>query len=229
MSRVLSSTQQICLRKNSDLTIGAPNFGHGGAGSTRGTLNLFFALSFVSQLPSLWSWRLVDACCQLLLHYLTNWGLLLLSYCKCILSITACANRSWSGVVGVGRRLGPPGFWNLTFSYYIFSKKGCFLSFEREKWNFTACPPPPGKILMVTSEKIHYCPHRKKSFRRPWVGWRNAQSGFAQPAREDYPDWRHLRWCKVDGSGPAFNIGGEAVYRQVGGFLFKCVGRAVYE
>ena len=39
-----------------------------------------------------------------------------------------------------------PRFWNLTFSYYIFSKKGCLLSFERKKLNFTIFSHPT-KIL----------------------------------------------------------------------------------
>jgi len=59
-----------------------------------------------------------------------------------------------------GRRKGgagvvfPPGFWNLIFSYYFCSKKGCYRSFEWIKGNFTTAGPPcknpfgyPGKIL----------------------------------------------------------------------------------
>ena len=40
---------------------------------------------------------------------------------------------------GKGRRVTwrLPAFWNLIFSYYIFNKKGCLLSFEWKKWNFT--------------------------------------------------------------------------------------------
>ena len=47
--------------------------------------------------------------------------------------------------MGVGRRgkgaKGPPWFWKLTFFYYIFIKKGRFLSFEKEKWNFITFAP----------------------------------------------------------------------------------------
>ena len=41
------------------------------------------------------------------------------------------------------------GFWNFTFFYHSFSKKGRFLGFEKEKWNFT------------------FGPSYKKSFRHP--------------------------------------------------------------
>jgi len=54
----------------------------------------------------------------------------------------------------------PTGFWNLEFFYYIFTKKVCFPSFEREKLNFT---------IFATSGKIQYCPHWKKLIRRPWT------------------------------------------------------------
>ena len=47
----------------------------------------------------------------------------------------------------------------------IFSKYVCFLSFEREKWNFTLFSPPT-KIFIATSGKIRYFP-RRKSFRHP--------------------------------------------------------------
>jgi len=54
--------------------------------------------------------------------------------------------RKWRG----RRRPWPlPTFWNLTFSYYIFSKKGCLLSFEWKKWNFTIFAHPT-KILDFT-------------------------------------------------------------------------------
>ena len=57
--------------------------------------------------------------------------------------------------------------WILKFS----AKKGCFLSFEREKSNFTTFGPP-GKIL----EKSPSAPPWKKSFRAH--GWRT--HGFAR-------------------------------------------------
>ena len=70
------------------------------------------------------------------------------------------------GVGRGGRGLGPPGFWNFTFSDCIFGKKGCFFSFEGEKRNLTACGPP-GKILLATSGKIRYFPPLKKIFPTP--------------------------------------------------------------
>jgi len=41
-----------------------------------------------------------------------------------------------------GRGLEPLGFWNLIFSYYIFSKEGCSLSFKWVKLKFTIVDPP---------------------------------------------------------------------------------------
>jgi len=64
-----------------------------------------------------------------------------------------------------GRRKGwtlPPGFKNLTFSYYIFSKKRSFRNFEWEKLKFTTFGPP-GKIFLATSGKIHYWPSPRKT------------------------------------------------------------------
>jgi len=46
-----------------------------------------------------------------------------------------------------------PGFGNLTFYCYIFSKKSCFLSFEKQKLNFTILALS-GKIFMATYGKI---------------------------------------------------------------------------
>jgi len=42
---------------------------------------------------------------------------------------------------GEGGKGKDPGFGNLTFSYWILVKKGCFLSFEWVKWNFTNFAP----------------------------------------------------------------------------------------
>ena len=42
-------------------------------------------------------------------------------------------------------------------SYYIFNEKRCFLSFEKEKWNFTTFGFHR-KMFLDTSGKIHYCP-----------------------------------------------------------------------
>jgi len=50
---------------------------------------------------------------------------------------------------GVEGALAPPCILNLIFSYYIFSKKGCLLSFEWKKCNFTIFAHPP-KILGFT-------------------------------------------------------------------------------
>jgi len=54
---------------------------------------------------------------------------------------------------GAGGDLASSGFWNFTFPYEIFSKKGCFLIFEWVKWNFTTFAP----LFMATPVKIHYC------------------------------------------------------------------------
>ena len=48
----------------------------------------------------------------------------------------------------------PPGFWNLTFSHEIFSKKGCFRSFKWLKWNFALLAPY--KNISDYSWIIHY-------------------------------------------------------------------------
>jgi len=49
---------------------------------------------------------------------------------------------TWASEGGGRGALALYGFWNLTFSWYIFSKKGYFLTFESEKWNFTTFTPP---------------------------------------------------------------------------------------
>jgi len=63
--------------------------------------------------------------------------------------------RSWA-LEGSAGGANPHGFWNLTFFYYNFSKKGCFLSFERKN-EITLFLAPLGKTFSATSEKIHYC------------------------------------------------------------------------
>jgi len=51
----------------------------------------------------------------------------------------------------------------------VLAKKGCFLSFETEKWNFTIFGRP-SKILFGYLRKIHYRPPTwKTSFRSPCV------------------------------------------------------------
>ena len=80
-----------------------------------------------------------------------------------------------------GRRNGeqgescPPGFWNLAFFYKIFNKKGCFLTFDWEKWNFTTFPAP--KILLDSLEKSATAP-LKKSLPTPMLVHR--KDGFVQ-------------------------------------------------
>ena len=48
------------------------------------------------------------------------------------------AHGRWKGVAWGPS---PPGFWNLTFFCYIFSITRRFLSFGKEKWNFTIFGP----------------------------------------------------------------------------------------
>jgi len=70
--------------------------------------------------------------------------------------------------VGRGGREGidSHGFWNLTVSSYIFITKGCFRSFEGEKWNFTTFDPLMVKSL-DTSEKSIIAP----------IPWKNLSDG----------------------------------------------------
>jgi len=80
-------------------------------------------------------------------------------------TISSNARKHWGELkricmqawVSEGEGLRLPGFWNLTFSYWIFSKKGCFC-FEWVEWNFTTFGPPG---------KIHFCPPWKQSFWHP--------------------------------------------------------------
>ena len=68
---------------------------------------------------------------------------------------------SWHG------GFGPPGFWNLTVSCWIFSKQFFLVSREKKQFhhlskNFT----PSTKIFLATlgtSGKIHYCPPSGKN------------------------------------------------------------------
>jgi len=57
-----------------------------------------------------------------------------------------------------------PGFWNLTFSYYIFSKRFSWFRLLVQ-WNFTNFSPP-WQIFLATTVKITIVPP-EKSFRRP--------------------------------------------------------------
>jgi len=69
--------------------------------------------------------------------------------------------------MGVGKG-GQGEFWPpLNFEIWHFpikfaAKKGCFLGFEWEKWNFTTFVP----LKISYPGKIHYCSPWKKSFRR---------------------------------------------------------------
>ena len=56
-----------------------------------------------------------------------------------------------------GRRKEGQGFWNLTFFYQFFNKKGLFINFEWVKWNF-ATLASPGKIFLAALGKIHFPP-----------------------------------------------------------------------
>jgi len=74
---------------------------------------------------------------------------------------------------GAGEGLTPLNFEIWHFPVKFFSKNGCFLSFERAKWNFTTFSL--GKIFWVLSEKYFGCSRknpllvlpRKISIRRP--------------------------------------------------------------
>ena len=74
-------------------------------------------------------------------------------------------------VMGVGRRKSvacPPGFWNLTFSSFIFNKIGCFLSFEREKLNFTTFSAPWKNRFCYLWKNPLLTP-LENNFRRPFL------------------------------------------------------------
>jgi len=69
--------------------------------------------------------------------------------------------------VGRGRQEAlPPGFWNLTFSYQILSKKGCFLGFEIGKMKLTTFDLS-WRNPFCYPEKIHFWSPWKKYF--PWT------------------------------------------------------------
>jgi len=73
--------------------------------------------------------------------------------------------RSWAlGTQGCK----PHGFWNLTFFYYIFSKKRCFLSFKRKN-EITLFLARLGKTFSATSGKIHYCSPLEKILPTPML------------------------------------------------------------
>ena len=48
------------------------------------------------------------------------------------------------------------GYWNFTFFYYIFSKKGRFLSFEKEKCNITFGPPYKNSFRHPRYLRVHF-------------------------------------------------------------------------
>ena len=98
---------------------------------------------------------------------------------------------SWHG------GFGPPGFWNLTVSCWIFSKQFFLVSREKKQFhhlskNFT----PSTKIFLATlgtSGKIHYCPPLwKKSFRllcrQPWQCGRD-------PVRNHFELFLYTSFC----------------------------------
>ena len=68
--------------------------------------------------------------------------------------LTKWKTSSYSWASEGGTR-GPclPGFWSLTFFYYIFSKKRRFSCFQKEKWNFTTFRPPLERSLWLLLEK----------------------------------------------------------------------------
>jgi len=74
-----------------------------------------------------------------------------------------------------GRAGRPNHLWILKFSNYILSKKGCVVSFEKEKRNFTTFHPWKNHFdpLKKSSGKTHYWSPWKKSFRRPWSRMQN--------------------------------------------------------
>jgi len=58
----------------------------------------------------------------------------------------------------------PRDFETRLFPIKLLANKGCFLGFERVKWNFTACAPSRlEEIFLANPEKIRYCPPRKNS------------------------------------------------------------------
>ena len=114
--------------------------------------------------PSSWPANLVE----LLVWASSNYACILLflnfiRYQQTSISKTVLQNMG----VGRGRGACPfPGFWNLTFSYYILTEKVVFLV-SRGINEMSPLLDPPGKIILATSGKIHYCPSWKTSFRRP--------------------------------------------------------------
>jgi len=83
-----------------------------------------------------------------------------------VINVAAMISYFYVDAVENGRQKGdqgwpcPPGIWNLTFSSWFFSKKGCF-NFEWVKRNFKIFAPPLEKSTVVPPWKI--------SFRRPWL------------------------------------------------------------
>jgi len=75
--------------------------------------------------------------------------------------------------MGVGRGgvrgvLAHPRFWNLTFSHCIFNRKGCFLTFEKEKWNIDIFGSPSQKYFWLPLEKSTLALRLEKIFPGPW-------------------------------------------------------------
>jgi len=63
--------------------------------------------------------------------------------------------------MGIERRAKAPGFWNLTFLYYIFSKNSRFLG-SRRKNEISSSLFAPGKLFMVGKLRWWH-PRRKNS------------------------------------------------------------------
>jgi len=100
---------------------------------------------------------------KLILFHVSHMGFVKKTACKLSVSngnanaLSTYKMKNIFLLMGVGRwdKWASP-CWILKFDifYYIFSKKGCFLSFEKEKWNFTTFGSPLGEIFMATSGKM---------------------------------------------------------------------------
>ena len=91
---------------------------------------------------------------------------------------------------GVRGASSPRGFWNLTVSYELLSKKGCFVRFEWVKLNFTTFPPLEKSFWHLWKNPL-LPPPWKKSFRRRGSNMRmNWLLGIT--ATKNNFDMRHL-------------------------------------
>jgi len=87
------------------------------------------------------------------------------------------------------------------FPIAFFSKKSCFLSFERGKLNFTLFHP--GKIFLSTSGKIHCWPYPGKILLIPMntvkIWWSGKRQKYLQ-------DWQKMQNNFVDEKGVNFSV-----------------------